>query len=185
LYFVGLNKKLKNITHHSLFFDTSFSEHGKEIYETKQWPRNPMFYACISSVTDDTVAPPGCENIFLLIPVAAGLTGDTPELREHYFDNIISRMEKRIGQSIQESIIYKKSFATSNFIEDYHSYKGNAYGLANTLMQTAFLKPSCRNKKVSNLFYAGQLTVPGPGVPPAIISGEIAARQVIKSFKKK
>ncbi|MFM2361793.1 MAG: phytoene desaturase [Bacteroidota bacterium] len=182
LYYVGLNKKLKNILHHSLFFDVPFEPHATEIYTTKEWPKNPLFYVSTPSVTDDTVAPAGCENLFLLIPVAAGLSGDTEALRDFYFDKIISRMEKITGQDIKSAVVYKKSFAHSDFVSAYNSFKGNAYGLANTLMQTAVLKPSCRSKKVNNLFYTGQLTVPGPGVPPSLISGEVVANEVVKHF---
>ena len=183
LYYVGLNKKLKNIQHHSLFFDTPFEKHAAEIYTTTVWPAAPMFYVSAVSVTDKTAAPPGCENLFLLIPVAAGLTGDTEALRDKYFDIIIGRMEKHLGETIKQHVICKRSFSVSDFKSEYNSFKGNAYGLANTLMQTAVLKPSCRSKKVKNLFYTGQLTVPGPGVPPSLISGEIVAREVIKCFE--
>ncbi len=182
LYYVGLNKKLQNILHHSLFFDVSFRAHGGEIYESKRWPSAPLFYVSATSVTDSTVAPQGCENLFFLIPVAAGLKDDTEELRERYFKMIVERMEQLTGQSITEHIIYKKTFAHSDFVNEYNAYKGNAYGLANTLMQTAILKPSVKSKKVSNLFYAGQLTVPGPGVPPSLISGEVAAKEIVKEF---
>lgn len=183
LYYVGLNKKLQGIHHHSLFFDSSFAVHGDEIYKTKQWPTDPLFYLCATSVTDPGAAPAGCENLFLLIPVAAGLTGDTEELRNRYFDQVVPRIEHHLQQSIKDSIVYKRSFAHSDFISEYHSFKGNAYGLANTLLQTAILKPSCKSKKVNNLFYTGQLTVPGPGVPPSLISGEIVAHEVIKAAK--
>jgi phytoene desaturase len=182
LYYVGLNKKLKNVLHHSLFFDVSFEEHGKEIYSTPQWPSNPLFYVSVPSVSDISVAPEGCESIVFLIPVAAGLQGDTEELREKYYDIVISRMEQHIGESIKDSVIYKKSYAVSDFVNDYNSFRGNAYGLANTLRQTAIFKPSCQSKKVKNIFFTGQLTVPGPGVPPSLISGEVVAKQVVKAF---
>ncbi len=182
IYYVGLNKKLTNVLHHTLFFDVSFDVHGKEIYTTPQWPTKPLFYVSVTSVSDDSVAPPGCENLFFLIPVAAGLQGDTEDLRDKYFEDIVNRYEKRIGQTIKEAIIYKKSYSVSNFIEDYNAFKGNAYGLANTLMQTAVLKPACRSKKIKNLFYTGQLTVPGPGVPPSLISGEVVAKEIGKYF---
>ncbi|MEN9599164.1 MAG: phytoene desaturase [Bacteroidota bacterium] len=182
LYYVGLNKKLKNIAHHSLFFDTSFAQHGKEIYTTKEWPSDPLFYVSATSVTDESVAPAGCENLFLLIPIASGLNGDSEEIRKKYFEAIVKRMESKLGETIKESIIYYRSFAVSDFIDEYNSFKGNAYGLANTLLQTAVLKPSCRSKKLKNLFYAGQLTVPGPGVPPSLISGEVVANEIVKFF---
>jgi phytoene desaturase len=182
LYYVGLNKKISNVLHHSLFFDVSFDVHGNEIYTNPKWPSNPLFYVCAPSVTDNTVAPEGGENLFFLIPVASGLEGDTEELRDRYFDQILSRYENRIGQQIKDSIVFKKSFSVSDFKNKYNSFKGNAYGLANTLMQTAILKPGLRSKKVSNLFYTGQLTVPGPGVPPSLISGEVVSREVVKNY---
>ncbi len=182
LYYVGLNKKLKNIQHHSLFFDTSFNVHGKEIYTTKEWPTDPLFYVSATSVTDKDVAPEGHENLFLLIPVAAGLADDTEALRDLYFEKIMKRMEEQLGENIADSVVYKKSFAHSDFLKEYHAFKGNAYGLANTLMQTAILKPSCRSKKIKNLFFTGQLTIPGPGVPPSLISGEVVAGEVLKAY---
>lgn len=175
LYYIGINKKIKNIRHHNLFFDTDFGIHGKEIYKTKSWPSEPLFYVCVNSVTDDNVAPAGCENLFFLIPVAAGLSDDSEELRDIYFEMILERFERHIGEEISQHIIYKKTFAHSDFVNEYNSFKGNAYGLANTLMQTAILKPKCRSSKINNLYYTGQLTVPGPGVPPSLISGEIVA----------
>ena len=183
LYFVGLNKKLKDVVHHSLFFDVAFEQHAREIYEEPQWPANPLFYVSINSITDALVAPPGCDNMVLLIPIASGLEGDDEVVRERYFQKIIGRMEKHTGQSILNSVIYKKTFSVSDFASEYNSFRGNAYGLANTLLQTALFKPSCKSKKVKNLFYTGQLTVPGPGVPPCLISGEVVANEVIKEFK--
>jgi phytoene desaturase len=184
LYYVGLDKKVQGVPHHSLFFDADFEVHGKEIYTTQKWPTDPLFYLSVSSVTDETVAPAGCDNMVFLIPVAAGLDADTEELREDYFQKILERFEKKTGQEIRNNIIYKKSYSISNFVTDYNSFKGNAYGLANTLMQTAIFRPSCRSIKIKNLFYTGQLTVPGPGVPPSLISGEVVANEIVKHFGK-
>ncbi len=183
IYYIGLNKKLENIKHHMLFFDAPFKQHAEEIYKTKKWPDEPLFYVSVTTATDELLAPQGCENLFFLIPVAPGLENDNEQLREHYFSKIVKRMEKQTGQNITDSIIYKKTYANSDFVKDYNSFKGNAYGLANTLSQTAVLKPSVKSKKVKNLYYTGQLTVPGPGVPPSLISGELAAKQVLKDYK--
>jgi phytoene desaturase len=184
LYYVGINKKLSDIAHHSLFFDVDFDKHGIEIYGDPKWPEEPLFYVSATSVTDETTAPEASENLFFLIPVAAGLTNDNEALREKYFEKIITRFENRIGQKIKENIVVKRSYSASDFKNDYNAYKGNAYGLANTLMQTAILKPSIKSKKVNNLFYTGQLTVPGPGVPPSLISGEVVSNEIIKIFGK-
>jgi phytoene desaturase len=183
LYYVGLDKKLNGIRHHSLFFDVDFDKHGREIYDEPKWPTTPLFYVSAVSVSDDSSAPEGCENLFFLIPVAAGLSGDTEVLRNEYFLKIVKRFEEQTGEKMLDNIIYKRSYSVSDFVNDYNSYKGNAYGLANTLMQTAVMKPSMKSKKVSNLYFAGQLTVPGPGVPPSLISGEVAAKQILKEHK--
>lgn len=183
IFFIGVSKKINSLTHHTLFFDEELLQHSIEIYKEPQWPTKPLFYVCCPSTTDDSVAPAGHENLFLLMPLASGLS-DNEALREKYFNLIMHRLEKQTGEDIVSFIDYKKSYCVSDFITDYNSYKGNAYGLANTLMQTAILKPKIRNKKIKNLFYAGQLTVPGPGVPPSIISGKIAAQQLIKHLKK-
>ena len=179
LFYLGLNKKIKNLLHHTLFFDNDFGRHAHEIYEDPKWPTAPQFYVSCPSKTDPTVAPEGCENLVILIPVAAGLV-DTEEVREKYFALIINRLEIMLGESIIGHILFKRTYAHNDFITDYHAFRGNAYGLANTLQQTANLRPSIINKKIENLFYTGQLTVPGPGVPPAIISGQVVAKELMK-----
>lgn len=182
LFYLGVDKKLKGLKHHNLFFDEDFKQHAHEIYEDPKWPEKPLFYVCCPSVTDPTVAPSGKENIFVLIPVAPGLQ-DSEGIREQYFDLVMNRLEHLTGQNVRDSIIYKRSYAHKDFVSDYHAFKGNAYGLANTLKQTAVLKPRLKSRKVKNLFYTGQLTTPGPGVPPSLISGEVVAREIIKEFK--
>jgi phytoene desaturase len=183
LYYIGLNTKLHGMKHHNLFFDTDFGLHSHEIYTDPKWPSNPLFYASAPSVTDPSVAPEGYENLFLLIPIAPGLGGDDEVIREKYLDIMLKRLEERLGEKVKEHIIYKRSYSISNFIDDYHAFKGNAYGLANTLSQTAILKPRLRSKKVKSLYFSGQLTVPGPGVPPGIISGKVCALQILKDNK--
>lgn len=182
LFYVGLDKKLDNVLHHNLFFDQDFDQHAKEIYSEAQWPSQPLFYACCPSVTDASVAPEGCENLFFLIPLAPGLTDNEAE-REKYFNVLCKRFADLTGNNIKDNILFKRSYAMDDFVSDYHAYKGNAYGLANTLKQTAFLKPSIKSI-VTNFLYTGQLTVPGPGVPPAIISGQVAAKETIKKLNK-
>ena len=183
LFYVGLDKRLNNLQHHNLFFDADFDQHAKEIYDNPKWPKNPLFYLSCPSITDPSLAPKGNENLMFLIPLAPGLE-DTNEMREKYFDIVLKRLKDLTGNEIEKNIIFKKSYCVNDFEKDYNSFKGNAYGLANTLRQTAVLKPRMRNKKIKNLYYTGQLTVPGPGVPPSIISGQIAAIEIDKYLNK-
>ncbi|MGB1121610.1 MAG: phytoene desaturase family protein [Saprospiraceae bacterium] len=182
LFYLGVNKKLDNLLHHNLFFDKDFKQHAHEIYEDAQWPSDPLFYVCVTSKTDDSAAPEGCENVFVLVPLAPDLE-DTEELREKYYHMVMDRLEDLTGQTVRDSVIYKRSYAHKDFKADYNAFKGNAYGLANTLMQTAFLKPKLKHKKISNLYFTGQLTTPGPGVPPSLISGQVVANELYKEMK--
>ncbi len=184
LYYLGVNKRLDNLAHHNLFFDADFERHGQEIYDTPKWPERPLFYVSAPSKTDPSVAPEGCENLFLLIPVAPGLE-DTPEIREKYYNVVMERLERLTGQNIRDAVVYKRTYAHADFVSDYHAFKGNAYGLANTLLQTAFLKPRLKSRRIDNLYYTGQLTVPGPGVPPSLISGQVVAREIAKKYGAK
>ena len=179
LFYLGVNKRLRNLKHHNLFFDRDFGKHSIEIYEDPAWPSDPLFYVCAPSVTDPTVAPAGHENLFVLIPVAPGLE-DNEALRERYYHIVMERLETLTGQSVRDHVVYKRSYAHRDFAGDYHAFKGNAYGLANTLRQTAFLKPKMKSPKVKGLYYTGQLTTPGPGVPPSLISGQVVADLISK-----
>jgi len=183
LFYLGINAKLPDIKHHTLFFDEDFELHAQEIYEHPKWPSKPLFYMCAPSVSDPSVAPPDCENVFLLVPLAPDLK-DSKQMRERYFDIIDQRLKKICGFSIKDNLLYKRSYCLTDFKKDYHAFKGNAYGLANTLQQTAFLKPKLKSKKLRNLYFAGQLTTPGPGVPPSIISGQVVATEISKSSRK-
>ena len=182
LFFVGFDKPIQNVTHHTLFFDTDFEAHAETIYDTKTWPEKPLFYASFPSKTDTIAAPEGKEAGIFLMPIAPDLE-DTPEIRAAYFDKLITRLEKTVGCDVKSTILFKESYCVNDFKDDYNSYKGNAYGLANTLMQTHVLRPKLKSKKVDNLYFCGQLTVPGPGVPPSLISGKIVSELILKYSK--
>ncbi len=183
IFYVGTSCKIPGLLHHSLFFDVPFEKHAHEIYTNPSWPKEPLFYLSATSITDASQAPADGENLFFLMPIAAGLDGDDDHIRNHYFDILCNRLKERTGVDIRNHLVYKRAYCNSDFITDYNAFKGNAYGLANTLMQTANLKPACKSKKVKNLYYTGQLTVPGPGVPPSLISGEVVAGLVNREVK--
>lgn len=180
LIFLGIDRRVDRLEHHNLFFDADFNKHAAEIYTSPQWPSDPLFYVCAPSKTDNTVAPEGHENLFVLMPLAPDLDDSNPALLDDYCNRIIRRIESFTGTELGAHIVYKKYFSVRDFKSTYNSFKGNAYGLANTLRQTAILKPSIKNNKLKNLYYTGQLTVPGPGLPPSIISGQLVANEIIK-----
>ncbi|MCA6073660.1 phytoene desaturase family protein [Fulvivirga sedimenti] len=177
IFYLGVSKELPNLLHHNLFFDRDFGVHARLIYKEPAWPEEPLFYVCCTSKTDQSSAPEGMENVFILIPVAPGLE-DTEKARDKLYTHVMDRLEQHCGTDLRKNVVYKRSYAHRDFVSDYHAFKGNAYGLANTLLQTANLKPAIFNKKVRNLYFTGQLTVPGPGVPPSLISGQVVAEEI-------
>lgn len=178
MFYIGLDRRLNNAQHHMLFFDEPLDPHAHTIYRDPGWPDKPLFYVSCTSVTDPSAAPPGMENLVVLMPIAPGLSDDTT-VRERYYHMIMDRMERLLEQPIRPHVIHRSSCSVSDLERDMNAYKGNAYGLAMTLRQTAFMRPAIRNRRVPNLYFTGQLTVPGPGVPPAIISGELVARRML------
>lgn len=181
LFYLGVKGRVSGLLHHNLFFDESLDEHAFEIYTQPRWPHKPLFYVCAPSKTDPSVAPPDCENLFVLIPVAPGLSEDD-ELVAKYFAYVLDKIKQWTGEDISNRLLVKRVYAPSEFQRDYRALRGNAYGLANTLLQTAWLKPRLKSKRVKGLYYTGQLTVPGPGVPPCLISGEVVAKVIQEDF---
>ncbi len=181
LYYLGIESHLGDCSHHTLFFDEDLDTHMDQVYQRPEWPEKPLFYACAPSVTDPSVAPEGCSNVFLLVPLAPGLD-DSDAARARVFDTVMARLEAHVGRPLRERIVIQRSYAMRDFVADYGAFKGNAYGMANTLRQTGPFKPRLRSSKVRGLYFAGQLTVPGPGMPPSLVSGELSAKLLLREF---
>jgi phytoene desaturase len=179
LYYLGVEGEVGELPHHTLFFDEALAPHMDAVYKAPRWPEAPLFYVCAPSVTDPSVAPDGCHNLFLLIPLAPGLE-DSDEAREATYQRVMARLEAHVGAPLRERVKVKRSYAMRDFEADYGAFKGNAYGMANTLLQTGPLKPKLRSEKLPGLYFAGQLTVPGPGMPPSLVSGELSARLLLR-----
>ena len=184
LFYLGFKERFHMLDHHTLFFDRSLDEHTAAIYNDPSWPKDPLFYVSCPSRTDTSVAPEGCENMVVLIPIAPGLD-DGPDIRERYFQLVMERLTSFLNVDPRRSLVLKRSYCINELTYDYNSFRGNAYGLANTLLQTGPMRPRMKSRKVQGLYYAGQLTVPGPGVPPAIISGQVVADLIEKETAKK
>lgn len=183
IIYLGIKKKLKNIRHHNLYFHDNWDEHFDTIFKNPSWPDKFSYYVSCPSKTDKSVAPRGCENLFFLVPAAAGLK-DTDKLREKLADKAIRHFEDLIGQSFKKAIKVKRIFSQRDFIKEYHSYKGSAFSLAHTLFQTAVFRPARKSRKVRNLYFTGQYTHPGVGVPMTFIAGELTAKRIIKDYDR-
>ena len=179
LFYVGVEGRVEGLEHHTLFFDEDLDAHMDAVYKDPRWPKAPLFYVCAPSLIDPSCAPEGCENLFILVPLAAGLE-DSDAARERTWQTVMDRLEAKTGATIRDRVRVRRDYAMRDFVADYGAFKGNAYGMANTLPQTGPLKPPLRSRKVEGLYFAGQLTVPGPGMPPSLISGELSARVLLE-----
>lgn len=175
--YIGIKGKVKKLKHHNLFFSNNWENHFKQIFDNPSWPKKPSYYVCCPSKTDSTVAPKNTENIFILVPVAPGLK-DSDKMRNNFFNMIIDDLEKQTSESLKKRIVYRKIVSQRDYIKLYNSFKGSALGLAHTLFQSAYFRPSNKSKKVQNLFYAGQYTQPGIGMPMCLISAELVEKRV-------
>jgi len=177
--YLGIDRKIGQLSHHNLYFADDWDRHFDTIFKKPSWPDNPCYYLSAPSRTDASVAPEGCENLFLLVPIAPGLP-DTPEIREEYFNKTIAHIEKTAGINIHDGIVVKRIYSINDFSDDYHALKGSALGIAHTIGQTAIFRPPHRSKKIKGLYYTGQFTHPGVGVPMTVISSEVIAKEMIK-----
>ena len=178
IMYLGVKGKLPSLTHHNLLFSKDWKKNFGEIFDTPRWPSDPSLYICAPSKTDPSVAPKGHENLFVLVPIAAGLDYTEKQL-EKYADTILQTMENEMDlKGLREKIVYKKLFSVKDFSSRYNSYQGTALGLAHTLRQTAIFRPNNVSKKVKNLYYTGAGTNPGIGMPITLISAELLYKRL-------
>jgi len=184
IIYLGINKKLKNVEHHNLYFDKSWENHFENVFKNKNWPNNPSYYVHMPSKTDSSVAPPNSESLMFLVPVAPGLI-DNEKIREDFSQKIISHFENIAEEKISPYIKVKRIYAHNDFIKEYNSSLGSAFGLGHTLSQTALFRPNNKSKKLKNLYYVGQYTNPGVGVPICLLSAQIVRNMLNKENERK
>jgi 1-hydroxy-2-isopentenylcarotenoid 3,4-desaturase len=175
--YLGLDRPVDGLAHHTLFLQHDWMKHFNTIFKRPAWPDRPSYYVCAASKTDPTVAPEGTENIFVLVPVAAGLE-DTDAGRERFATMILDDLEAQIGETIRDHIVVRRSFAHRDFSARYNAYKGTALGLAHTLRQTALFRPRHKSKALEGVYFTGHYTHPGVGVPMTLISSQLVAEEI-------
>lgn len=156
LIYLGVSGKVPELLHHNLFFrkdrdagfDKIFGNHHTQL------PQDPNIYVCCPSASDDSVAPEGDTNIFVLVPTPVHVYPDE-QTRKSYAAEIISMIESSLDISIADRIVSQTIFDANEFVSEYHSFGGTALGLAHTLDQSAYWRPYIQSKKVSNLYYSG------------------------------
>jgi phytoene desaturase len=181
LLYLGVEGDLENLEHHTLVLPEEWDPHFDEIFDEPGWPEDPAYYVCAASETDDAVAPEGKSNLFVLVPIAAGLDDDA-ETRQRYRDLILDDLAEHTGEDVRGRIEVEERFSVSEFAERYNSYAGTALGMAHTLTQTALFRPPHRSTELRGLYFTGANTTPGIGVPMCLISGELTADAVAEDY---
>lgn len=177
LIYLGIRGKVKNMLHHNLYFCPDWQKNFDQIFEEKTYPNDPSLYISIRTKSDNTIAPKDTEELFILVPLGSGMNIDNNQQSE-YVDLVIDKIEKLSGESVRSRIIFRKVFAQNDFAQEYNAYQGTALGLAHTLNQSVMFRPNNKSKKVKNLYYVGQYTNPGVGVPMCLISAQIVTKLI-------
>ena len=178
ILYLGIDGKIPTLEHHNLVFSKDWNKGFDQIFRAPQWPEDPSFYVCAPTKSDPSVAPANCENLFVLVPIAPGLTYDEAFEKE-YTEKILTELETYTGAAdIRKRILFQKTYSVKDFAADYNAYKGTALGLAHTLSQTALFRPNNIHKKINNLYFVGAGTNPGIGMPMCIISAELAYKRI-------
>ncbi len=178
---LGIKGKVKKLIHHNLILTQDWQNHFDEIFNDPKWPDNPSYYVCCPSKSDRTVAPQGDDVLFILVPVASGLK-DKEDVRSAYYKKVMSDLARHTGEALDDRIMYKRIYAHKDFTEDFNAYKGTALGLAHTMRQTALFRPRMKSKRLNNMYFVGQYTQPGIGVPIAVISAQLVTERIKKEY---
>lgn len=178
-FFLGFDKKLPFLKQHTFFFDTDWQKHFDAVYRNPGWVEKPLFYVHAPSVTDPSVAPAGHESFYVLIPFAPGLEDDA-ELAERYYNGVMDRIEELSGENLRKHQVFRQDIKISDFKQCCNAYKGAAFGLGQTLLQTAYFRPTNKSRKLDNLYYCGMYTTPGTGVTMSTISGVMTAQRILE-----
>ena len=177
ILYIGLDRRLDGLLHHNLYFEKNWDIHFDAVFRNPAWPERFSYYVSCPSKTDPSVAPPGMENLFFLVPVAPGMD-DTDDMREAFAGRVLDHFEQMTGQTIRRNMVVRRIFSQQDFIADYNTYKGTAFSLSHTLFQTAVFRPRRRSRRLTNLYFTGQYTHPGVGMPMVFIAAELTAKRV-------
>lgn len=187
LAMLGVEGRLPQLPHHSLFFTSDWGQNFGDIFgKDAKVPDPASIYVCKPSESDPTVAPEGCENLFVLVPVPADTTigsggdeGAGSETVERTADAAIDQIASWAQiPDLRERILVRHTVGPQDFATRYHAWRGGALGLEHTLRQSAFLRPNNVSTKVDGLLYAGASTLPGVGLPMCLISAELVLKRL-------
>lgn len=186
MLYLGVDRKYDALQHHNVVFGKKYRDTFKEIFEDKILPTDPSFYVNRPSRTDPTLAPAGCDALYVLVPVPHQ-TKDIDWAKEGrpFRDRIIGLMEQRLGlKDLAKHIRVEHWMTPDNWQQQFNLQHGAAFGLSHGFDQVGALRPSTRDAKFKNLYFVGASTQPGTGVPLVMISGQIVAQRIARELNQ-
>lgn len=187
LLLLGVRGEMPELAHHTLLFTEDWHSNFDAIFGANtRIPSPASLYVCRPSATDDTVAPAGDTNLFVLVPIPAdpglghgGVDGSGDAVIERAAEATIDQIASWCGiPDLRERIVVRRTIAPGDFETDLHAWRGNSLGLAHTLGQSALFRPRNVSRKVSGLYYAGTSSLPGIGLPMCLISAELVVKRL-------
>jgi len=177
-FYIGVNRKLPMVNHHNYFLGNNFEEYSNNLEQEPGTLEKPYYYVNVVSKHNPECAPEGCESLFFVCPVPNLIYKPEWDDRDKIVDSILEDFGKRIGQDIMPDIISRSIYTPADWQKRFNLYMGSGLGLSHNLMQIGAFRPSNKDEKFKNLFYVGASTVPGAGLPMAVISSKLAYERV-------
>ncbi|WP_210479954.1 phytoene desaturase family protein [Naasia sp. SYSU D00948] len=182
LLHLGVRGELPRLGHHTLLFAKDWRANFDAIFgRDPSIPDPASLYVCKPSATDPSVAPPGYENVFVLVPVPAdpaiGHGGD--ERVERLGDLVLEQIARWADiPDLASRVVLRRTIAPGDLADRIGAWRGSALGPAHTLRQSAFFRAGNVSKRVTGLVYAGGSTIPGIGLPMCLISAELVVKRL-------
>ena len=178
LMYLGVDGKVDELEHHNLLFVEQWRENFESIYRDKQLPEPASIYISKTSHTDPSAAPSGKENIFVLVPLPAGVEIPNSEL-DAIADSYLSQIETMTKIRLRDRLVVKELFSPNDFLTKYYSWQSSMLGQSHLLKQSAFFRTPNKSKKLNNLYYVGGSTTPGIGLPMCLIGAELVYKRIV------
>ena len=179
-FYIGIKCKLPQVNHHNYYLGSNYEEYSTNILQNPGTPEKPYYYVNVLSKHNPQCAPKGCESLFFVCPVPNLLYKTDWSDRDSIVTSIIADFSRRINMDIETEIVSKTIYTPEDWQNQFNLYKGSGLGLSHNMKQIGAFRPSNFDEKFKNVFYVGTSTLPGAGLPMAIISSKLAAERIEK-----
>lgn len=181
-FFWGVDKAYPELGPHTLFLADDYRENFERIIRDLRLPANPSLYIHAPARLDPSMAPRGQDTLTAIVPVGhMSESGDQnwSEMRNEARQHVFRRLRTLGITDLESHIKFEETYTPLSWHKQYNLVKGSTHGLAHTLTQMAYFRPSNRHSRYRNLYFVGASTHPGTGVPTTMVSGRLVSERIM------